>query len=234
MLISSPVFGLLSSRAWYRHTVSTTLTPEVEELIDALKRFTEPSGRLMIEDGPAWNYGDSFIPAIIPQFTGVEQIGGPYPWVFIIHNFTNFHMCTAMERSLPEMGKERLRQYIDLYNISWILTSTPDCREFFEGFLDQAPIWSSRHFSLWKAEQADGSLEERGITVVSSYDRLSVTLKRDEEGRLPQRVLLPYHWDPGLYVDPPSVLTREQRMEDPVPFIILEPHGKSEILIEFR
>jgi hypothetical protein len=47
-------------------------------------------------------------------------------------------------------------------------------------------------------------------------------------------VLLPYHWDRGLHVEPPVMMSKEQRMDDPVPFIVLEPNGVSEILIEFR
>ncbi len=234
LLVSSPVFALLASRAYYRHTLSTTFTPEVEKLIGALVEHTGPSGRLMMEDGPAWNFGDSFLSAMIPQFTGVEQIGGPYPWAFIRHNFTNFHMCRAMGKSLPDMGPDMFWRYIHLYNIRWILTSTPDCREYIDGILDRDPVWRSRHFSLWEVEQAGRSLEERGISIRSSYGRIEVTLSRDEGGNLPRRVLLPYHWDGGLHVESPAVLSREQHMDDPVPFIILEPNGESDILIEFR
>jgi hypothetical protein len=234
LLVSSPVLALLSSRGWYRHTLSTSMTPEVGEMIDALIALTEHSGRIMVEDGPAWNYGDSFIPAIIPQFTGVEQIGGPYPWAYIRHNFTNFHMCSAMGRPLPEMGSGELRRYMMLYNVRWILTSTQECREFFGKATGFDLLWSSRHFSIWDAGLDSGSLEARGITVLSSYDRIYVTLKPDEEGRVPERVLLPYHWDPGLHIEPPSVLLKEYEMEDPVPFIILEPNGESDILIKFR
>ncbi len=234
LLLSSPAFSLLASRAWYRHTLSTTTTTEVEALIDALKRYTEPSGRLMIEDGPAWNYGDSFLPAIVPQITGVEQIGGPYPWAFIRHNFANFHMCSAMDRPLNEMNSDMLWRYISLYNIRWILTATPECREYFENILQQDQIWNSKHFALWEIVAPGGSLEDRGIVIKASYGRIEVTIRQDENGSLPGRVLLPYHWDPGLHVDPPAVMTKEQRMEDPVPFIILEPHGMRDILIEYR
>ena len=233
LLLSSPVFALLASRGWYRHTLSTTVAPEVEELLGALERYTEPSGRLMIEDGPAWNFGDSFFAAMIPQYTGVEQIGGPYPWTFIRHNFTNFHMCRAMGRPLQNIDPVNFWRYIRLYNIRWILTSTPDCREYIGGILDRDMLWSSRNFSLWDVEQVDGSLEERGISIRSSYGRIEVTLS-EIGGRLPRRVLLPYHWDPGLHVEPPTVLSREKRMDDPVPFIIIEPNGKSEIVIEYR
>ena len=233
LLISSPVFALISSRAYYRHTVSTTFTPEVEELIDALEKHTDPSGRLMIEDGPAWDFGNSFLTAVIPQFTGVEQIGGPYPWMYIKHNFTDFHMCRAMEKSLHDMGPDMLWRYIHLYNIRWILTTTPDCREYMDGILDYDPVWRSRHFSLWELELAAGSMEERGISIRASYGLIEVTLSRDEESNLPGRVLLPYHWDRGLHVDPPATISKEQRMDDPVPFIILEPNGVSKIRIEY-
>jgi hypothetical protein len=233
LLISSPVLSLLASRAYYRHTLSTTFTPEVEELIAALEKHTEPSGRLMIEDGPAWYFGDSFLIAMIPQITGVEQIGGPYPWMYIKHNFTDFHMCRAMEKSLQDMGPDMLWRYIHLYNIRWIMTSTSDCREYIDGFLDYDPVWSSRHFSLWEVEPAGGSMEERGISIRSSYGRIEVILSRDEGGNLPVRVLLPYHWDRGLHVEPPAAISKEHRMDDPVPFIILEPNGVSEIRIEY-
>lgn len=234
LLISSPVSGFLASRHWYLHTLSTTVPPEVEELVVALKNHTEPSGRLMIEDGPAWNFGDSFFAAMIPQFTGVEQIGGPYPWTFIRHNFTNFHMCRAMGRSLEDMGPEMLWRYIRLYNIRWILTSTPACREYIDGILESDMIWSSRHFALWEVVPGGRSLEERGISITSSYGRIEVKLSAEEGGELPGRVLLPYHWDRGLHVEPPAIMSKEQRMDDPVHFIVLEPNGVSDILIEFR
>ena len=233
LLISSPVFSLVASRAYYRHILSTTFPPEVEELIGALEKHTEPSGRLMIEDGPAWYFGDSFLTSMIPQFTGVEQIGGPYPWMYIKHNFADFHMCRAMEKPLHDMGQDMLWRYIHLYNIRWIMTSTSDCREVMDGILDYDPIWSSKHFALWEVEPVGGSLEERGISIRSSYDLIEVTLRRDEEGNLPRRVLLPYHWDPGLHVEPPAVISKEHRMDDPVPFIILEPNGVSDIRIEY-
>ncbi len=234
IFLSAPVFSLLASRAYYRHTLSTTFTAEVEDLIDALESHTGGSGRLLIEDGPAWNYGDSFLPALIPGITGVEQIGGPYPWAYIRHNFTNFHRCAAMGRPLTEMSPDMLWRYISLYNIKWILAATPECREYFDRVLNQEQVWGSRHFALWEVAPPAGSLEDRGIILKASYGRIEVTLLPDEEGMLPGRILLPYHWDPGLHVEPPAVLTMEQRMEDPVHFIVLEPHGETDILIEYR
>ena len=234
LVVTLPVFALMSSRAWYRHTLSTTMTTEVREMIAELTALTDPSGRIMVEDGPAWNYGDSFVPAIIPMFTGVEQVGGPYPWAFIRHNFTNFHMCSAMGKTLPEMGVAELRRYMMLYNIRWVLTSTEGCREFFRASAGFDLLWSSRHFSLWGVEPDGGSPEERGITITASYDCIRIMLEPGAEGKLPERVLLPYHWDPGLHVAPPAMISKEFQMEDPVPFIILEPNGQNDMAIKFR
>jgi hypothetical protein len=234
LLILSPVSSLLASRSWYRYTLSTTFTPEVEELVGALMDKTDPSGRVMIEDGPAWNFGESFLPALLPGLTGVQQIGGPYPWAFIRHNFTNFHMCEAMGKGLASMPEEEFWGYMRLYDVRWIVTTTSGCREVVLGILGDDPAWESRHFSLWEIDPRGPSLLDQGVIVTAGYDRIEVTVEGSREGQDPARISLPYHWDRGLRVAEPAVILPEQRMDDPVPFIVLEPHGETSIQIEYR
>jgi hypothetical protein len=233
LLASSPVFSMLASRAWYRHLLSTTHTAEVNELISVLKQRTGDSGRLMIEDGPAWNFGECFLPALLPMQTGVEQVGGPYPWVFIRHNFTNFHMCRAMGKDLGSIDQETFWGYIGTYDIGWILTSTTECRESVGSILGEPPVWQSRLFALWKITPPGGLAKDRGISIKAGYDRIEVLIQDIGGDDPPGRVRLPYHWDRGLRVDPPARISPEQRMDDIVPFILLEPEGEKRILIEY-
>jgi hypothetical protein len=232
LLVCSPVFSLLASRAYYRHALSTEIPAEAEQMIEALKLHTDPPGRLMIEDGPAWDFGEIFLPAVIPMHTGVEQIGGPYPWAFIKHNFTNFHMCRAMGEDLTEMGWEKLKRYLELYDVRWILTTTPECTGYVTENIGSDPLWASEHFTLW--ETGIVSLGDRGISIKSDYGSIEVYLPVDDAGNVPERVLLPYHWDRGLTAEPPAEISGEQRMSDPVPFLVLEPNGVRTILIEYR
>jgi hypothetical protein len=50
----------------------------------------------------------------------------------------------------------------------------------------------------------------------------------------PQRILLKYHWDRGLKATPPARISPERRLDDPVPFILLEPRGERDVAIKFH
>jgi hypothetical protein len=233
LLASSPVFAILSSRAWYRHILSTAFTPEVRELVSVLKERINPPGRLMIEDGPAWNFGECFLPALFPMETGVEQVGGPYPWAFIRHNFTNFHMCRAMEKDLGSIDLKTFWDYMTLYDIKWILTTTAECRDAVGSIIARPPDWESRFFALWEINPRGGTAEDRGVHIKAEYDRIEVVLKRGEDGELPSSIILPYHWDSGLRVDPPAKISAIQMMDDLVPLILLDPADEERIVIEY-
>jgi hypothetical protein len=234
LLVASPALSLVSSRAFYRHTISTTLTPAARNLVEELSRRIDRSGRLMIEDGPAWAYGETFLPALLPHYTRVEQIGGPYPFTFIKHSFATFKTCEAFGKPLWETDAGPLREYLDLYNVRWILTATPACAERIEA-LGFSNGWRSGAFSLWEIAPPAGAsfASEPGVEVRASYGRIDVTIAPGDTPP-PIRVLLKYHWDRGLRVAPPARISPVMRLDDPVPFILLEPGGESEIRIYFE
>ena len=235
LLLCLPVFGLVESRAYYRHTLSTTLTPEVTRVIEAIKTYANRSGRLMIEDGPAWAYGNSHLPSIIPLFTGIEQIGGPYPFIFIEHGFTTFQTRRTMGMPLVEMPPGRLLEYVDLYNVRWILTATPEAAAYIDKLPYVRALWSSQRFTLYGVTTPLlGFASERGVVVRASYDLLRVTIAPGAGEAPPKTILLKYHWDPGLEVAAPCKISPAKQLEDPVPLILLEPNGQTDVRITFR
>jgi hypothetical protein len=235
LLLCLPVFGLVESRAYYRHTLSTTLTPEVTRVIEAIKTHADDSGRLMIEDGPAWAYGDSHLPSIIPLLTGIEQIGGPYPFIFIDHGFTTFQTRRTMGMPLAEMSPKRLLEYIDLYNVRWILTATPEAAAYVTKLPYARTLWSSQRFVLYGVTQRlVGFASEKEVEVRASYDLLQVTIAPGAGEAPPQTILLKYHWDRGLEVAAPCTISPMKRLDDPVPMILLEPNGETDIRITFH
>jgi hypothetical protein len=235
LLLSMPVFGLVESRAFYRHTLSTTLTPEMTGAIEAIRSHADRSGRVMVEDGPAWAYGDSHFPSMIPLFTGIEQIGGPYPFMFIKHGFATFQTRMTMGMPLRELPPDTLRGYIDLYNIRWILTATPECAAYVAALPYAKALWSSKPLALYGVETPySGFASEPGVTVRSSYDTVLVSIARRAGQEPPHSMTLKYHWDPGLRVSPPCRISPVRRLRDPVPFIFLETQGRREATITFR
>ncbi|MBN1163408.1 MAG: hypothetical protein JXB45_02405 [Candidatus Krumholzibacteriota bacterium] len=233
LLLCAPVFALIASREYFRYTLSTTFTPEVERLIEELKRNTDRSGRLMIEDGQARTFGECLLPSILPLYTGVEQIGGPYPYAFIKHNFTTFQGSRAMGVPLSRMEPDRMLEYLRLYRVRWILSCTPVCREYLRRIPGVRVIWTAPDFCLGEVP-ADSLYAAEGFTVRATYDRIEVSIS-PENGQLPpENIVLGYHWDRGLRVDPPARISPVMRLEDPVPLILLEPRGERRIKIYYR
>jgi hypothetical protein len=235
LLACIPVFGLVESRAFYRHTLSTTMTSEVTRAIEAVRANADRSGRLMIEDGPAWAYGDSHLPSMFPLFTGIEQIGGPYPFMFIEHAFATFQNRMTMGMPLREMRADTLLGYIDLYNIRWILTATPESASYIRDLPYAKPLWASEPFALYGvAAPYSGFAFEPGVMVRSSYDSLRVSVAVRAGLDPPKSLILKYHWDKGLRVSPPCRISPVKRLRDPVPFILLDLEGQREATITFR
>jgi hypothetical protein len=233
-LLSMSVLALVASRASYVHTLSTTPSSELDEALEALRRSVGPTGRLMVEDGPAWIYGDSHFASVIPLYTGVEQIGGPYAFAFIKHNFTTFQTARTMGTPLVRMYPGTLLEYIELYNVHWILTATRECAGYVKNLTYVKALWSSKHFALWEVPSSSTFASEPGVKVQASYGMIHVTIAPGAGRTPPERILLKYHWDRGLAVASPARISMAKRLNDPVPFILLEPNGATDIRIAFR
>jgi len=245
VLVLSPIMlSFLSARTAYRHRVSTEFSPEVKALISIVRKSTDPSGRLMIEDGPAALYDGVHLPGLLPAYTGVEQIGGPYPFTFLKHHFATFQRDWTMGRPLAELTAREFWAYADLYNIRWVVTASSDARDFVariaadttsvprswrvQGSPPIAPLWKSRRYALWRIERVATFTGGEADRVTSSFNSIKVDLAGERES-----FLLRYHWDDGLSVNPPAKVTPVRALEDPVPFMLVEPNGARSIRIKY-
>ena len=135
---------------------------------------------------------------------------------------------------LKQMAPEKLRDYIKLYNIHWILTATRESNAYFDKFKNMKIVWASKHFVLRELLHKSSFASERGVEVRASYGGLHVIITPEIGRTPPGKILLKYHWDQGLGVDRPARISRVTRLDDPVPFILLEPNGETDIRIVFR
>ncbi len=229
LILASPVFSLVSAREYYRHTVSTTFTPEVSAMIDELRERVKPPGRLMIEDGPGWRYGDVHLPSIVPLYTGAEQIGGLYPFAFIKHNFANFTTSRMMGKDIEKIDSKMLAEYISLYGVRWVLTATEECGGFIERSGVAERVWSSGHFRFFKVRSPQEDEKSRGYRIKAGYGVIEIA-PAEEGGRLPAEITLHYHYDRGLSVDPPASISPVRVLDDPVPFILLRTGGQASVI----
>ncbi len=239
LFIAPIVLSFLSARTGYQHRITTSFAPEVQTLIDVLVNQTDSSGRLMIEDGPAALYGESHMPGILPIYTGVEQIGGPYPFTFLKHHFATFQKDKTFGKPLEEISPALFWRYIDLYNVRWIVTASPATRAYITRASEAAGAapagwetggrgaaeiaWASPHYRLWRVNRPTVDVG----AIVADFNQIQIAVGPGDEA-----FLLPYHWDSGMRVPLPTILTPVHRLGDPVPFTLVEPNGVSLILIK--
>jgi hypothetical protein len=228
VLISLPL-SLLESKSFYRHTITTSLEPNVASMVDEVSARIQPPGRLMIEDSHAIHYGDVHLPALLPLITGVEQIGGPYPHTFLLYYFTSFRWEETFGRSMDQWDRESLETYLSLYDIRWILTATDQSHEFMTGLAGRPPDWSQPPYAMWNLEPPPSAAQPGGAPVVESgLNRLVVYGDSELDGYFIQ-----YHWVPGLKTSGAAQIRPVHRFDDPVPFIYVEPNGESVITITY-
>jgi hypothetical protein len=136
---------------------------------------------------------------------------------------------------LVEMPPGRLLEYVDLYNVRWILTATPEAAAYIDKLPYVRAFWSSQHFTLYGVTAPYlGFASERGVAIRASYDLLQVTIAPGVGQAIPKTIVLKYHWDPGLEVAAPCTISPVKQLEDPVPLILLEPNGETDIRITFH
>jgi hypothetical protein len=228
VLVALPL-SLLETKSFYRHTITTSLKPEVASLVEEVSARVRPPGRLMIEDSDAIHYGDVHLPALLPIATDVEQIGGPYPHTFLLYYFTTFRWEGTFGRPLERWDGESLQKYLDLHHVRWVLTSTGPSRRVMTDIAERPPDWSQPPYALWELVSDTAYARTSGAPAVEAgLNRLVV---RGDAGA--QGYFIQYHWVPGLEASGAARVKPVHRYDDPVPFIYIEPNGESVITITY-
>jgi hypothetical protein len=200
------------------------LGPDEMGVVNWLQGHNENQGRVLVE---YWPLAD-----LLPWYTGFQVIGGPYPLVWMPHNFANFVSPTDDEggirlfgRDLRQMSQPTLEQYLHTYNIGWIVGHTEGSKEVFDR---ATQLVVAANFGPYRIYQNSGSpsffLNGNG-NVRAEFGRLQVT------GASPGKLVLKFHWASTLVTDPPQELRPETVLDDPVPFIEVPQNRFSDFVI---
>lgn len=232
LILAALPLSLLESRAYYPHTMKTEMPAEVASMVEALSSRIEPPGRLMIEDCAAMHYGDIHLPALLPLMTGVEQIGGPYPHTYLLYYFSTFRWEKTFGRPMSEWTLDSIKPYLQLYDVRWILTATQRSTRFISDLLGREAAWSQPPYALWRVGAEVAGSGQRGSalrpTVKAGINWIEITGNGDPDG-----YLIDYHWVPGLSASGSARIRPVHRLDDPVPFIFVEPNGEDVVTITY-
>ena len=206
-----------------------TLDRDDKAVVAWLRANADPSRRVMME---YWILG-----ALVPWRTGLEVIGGPYPLVWLQHNFTNFAELTGagvpdavrlFGRNLSEFDPDRLRSYLDTYNVGWVVAHTEESQSLFARAPWLRQVASVGRHRIYENTDAPTPFLKGTGSLQARYGAIRVTNASRGD------VVLKYHWGPSIVSDPPQEIVPHSVLDDPVPFIRLPANRFTDFVITDR
>jgi hypothetical protein len=217
------------SQGGLKHHNLQSLGKDEMDVVQWLKGNANNEHRIMVE---YWPLG-----AMLPWHTGFQVIGGPYPLVWMPHNFVNFaNMSDAATeggirlfgRKINELSYKESKSYLDTYNVGWIVVYTDESRMFYDSDTNIVPMADIGRYRIYKSADLQSFFLKGNGKVRAEYGSLHITEASDGE------LILKYHWTPSLVSDPPQELLSLTVLDDPVPFIKIPNNRFSDFVIRDR
>jgi len=216
--------AMLDAKAFYHHTLSVDLPPRVERLRSLLIANMRGRGRLLIEEGSAKAYGGFFLPALLPSQTHIEQIGGPYPQVPLLHHRTTFDDDSFLGRPFARWTTDEVRARLEFLRVRWAVTATEDAGQFVRAIPGVTLRWEDGVLRFWELPPPANP----GVYVSADYNRIEAGIA---VGSAP--VVLPYHFVDGLEANDGNEIVPELRDDDPVPYICVRRVAATPVVIRY-
>jgi hypothetical protein len=213
-------FGAYSLRPLGRHEMET---------VAWLREHAGDDARVMIE---YWPLG-----ALLPWYTGVQVIGGPYPLVWMPHNFANFaahgtkitaRNVQAFGRSIDDLTEATMETYLQTYNVGWIVAFTDKAKTRFDAMARLGVAADLGRYRIYRSRWTPDFVLLGSGHVEAACGRIRVT--NASAGRL----VLKYHWSERLVSEPPQPLAPQPVLDDPIPFIAVPDNRLGEFEIRDR
>lgn len=230
LLITLHVIG--RNLLWFRPFLSgdfrshslRPLGPDEIGVVKWLQGHDENQGRVLVE---YWPLAD-----LLPWYAGLQVIGGPYPLVWMPHNFANFVWPADDEggirlfgRYLRQMSPPTLDQYLETYNIGWVVAHTEGSKEIFDRATQLLVAANFGPYRIYQNSRSPSFFLNGNGNVRAEFGRLQVT------GASPGKLVLKFHWASTLVTDPPQELRPKTVLDDPVPFIEVPQNRFSDFVI---
>jgi hypothetical protein len=215
--------ALVDAKAYYRHTLGVDLPPRVERLRGLVIATIHAPGRLLIEEGGVRAYGGFFLPALLPSQTHVEQIGGPYPQVPLVHHRTTFDEGSLLGRPFAKWSPGEALARLHFLRVRWAVTATDSAGRFIASLPGIRLQWEDGPLRFWELPRDSG-----GTPVRADYNRIEANIP---VGSRP--VVLPYHWVEGLKAQDGNEIVPVLRDDDPVPFVCVRRVATSPVIVRY-
>jgi hypothetical protein len=209
--------------------IAATLPAEARDFVTWVRSHTDRTARVMVEDRlhqeqpprdadlSGHPYFDGHFLAVLPQLTGREQIGGPYPEMPITPHTADFASGMFFGRPLAEWSPGDFAAQLERYNIGWIIAWSSAALTFLDAHPAIAePVDRLDPFRMFRVRGRTSYFLAGSGTLQATYNRIDVA-DASAAG-----VTLKYHWFPGFCSDPPLPVRPHAAPGLAAPFIAIE------------
>lgn len=213
------------ARIWGNQNLKThyvTMTERMREIVKWLNENAEDDGRLMFAGATVHAYGGGHV-AYLPVLTGREMIScDHYAFPADSHEY---RMPPRSYQATPD----EVWQYIDLHDVTWIITYHHGWKEDFsaepERYREEAVF---RDMSIFRVLREPSRFHKGSGGVVADFNKLKVTLDSGSE-----EAVIRYAWSDELRVKPPAEIFPVS-FGDGVDLIGIRPNGSRQCTITYR
>ncbi|RTL18824.1 MAG: hypothetical protein EKK52_13770 [Burkholderiales bacterium] len=178
-----------------------------------LKEHTDRSARVYFENSLGRIHDGAHIAGLLAMRADRELIGGAYPGV----DFANAWDDTAFGQPLSRFTPEALVQRLDDYNIRWMLCHREACRHAMQSVPGVSRVAELGPVTAFERTTAPGwVLEGQARVTARCHNRLELD---DISG---DRLVLRYHWVPGLRSVEGAVLRPVELVPGARPFVAID------------
>lgn len=202
----------------------TRLTYPLPELVSYLKNEVKGEGRLMAEDSSAFGpdgenhvYNGGHFLVLMPQIINRELIGGPHPGYLMINRFASLEDGKLAHKPISSLSKTQIRDYMDLYNITWALVWSRPAKNALDSFPE---LFQKVHeidiFRIYRLKRDSNFFIGATGDIKAEQNRIEV---KSLAPTTSEAVILKYHWLETFRSQPDVGVEPVKLMDDPVPFI---------------
>jgi hypothetical protein len=164
----------------------------------------------MFELSHARVHDDAHVAGYLAVHADRELIGGVYPYM----HFANIWDNWMFGRSLDALPVARFQEYLELYNVGWILAHSDGLKRYLAGVPNVSLMSSSAPLSFYRVG-IDHSFFVQGAGRVAAR----AVNRIDLDGLQGDVIVLKYHYVPGMRAEPYAKVDGVMLLDDPEPFV---------------
>jgi len=184
--------------------------PLSADLVEFLRSRTDQNARVFFENSLGRVHDRGHMAGLYAWTADREFIGGPYPFT----DFASAWDGYAFGRSYEELAPAALAPLLDAYNVRWMLCHSGPCKQAMSALPDVQAVGTWESVTAFERTKAPGFVAEgRARIATRCVNRIDLA---DVEG---PRLVLRYHWVPGLVGWPEVTIEPVELVPGARPFI---------------